>query len=90
MRGRIDAEQLVNGREGAVAGDVEREQARRPDVAVAVEPDQCGGEREVPQQLVQERRVERRIGEIAVGPTVGSISSAHGRSVGRPNSSWLK
>src|SRR4029450_9040275 len=35
-----------------------------------VEPDQRCGERKVPQQLVEERRMERRIGDVAVGPMV--------------------
>jgi hypothetical protein len=68
--GRVDAEQLVDDAEAPVAGDLQREQARRADAAAAVEPDQRGGEREVPQQLIEERRMEGRIGELAVGPVV--------------------
>jgi hypothetical protein len=71
VRGRVDAEQLVDDAEGAVAGDVEREQAGCADAAVAVESHERGGKREVPEQFVEERGVEGRIGEVGLGSVVG-------------------
>jgi hypothetical protein len=83
VRGRVDAKQLVDDAEGAVAGDVQREQARGADGSVAVDPDERRGEGEVPEQLVEERRVEGRIGEVTLGPVV-AVDLERPRQVGGP------
>ena len=69
--GRIDPQRLLEDPKGRVAGDVEGEEARRADPAVVAEPDQEGGERQVPDQLVEEGRVEGGEGLIARGPVGG-------------------
>ena len=67
-----------------VARDVEREDPRRADVALAPEHDQEGREREVPDQLVEERGVEgREAARSPPGRCSGSISRPQGRSSGR-------
>jgi hypothetical protein len=55
---RVDAQQLLEDAERRVPGDVEGEEPGRADLAVAAKPDECSGERQVPEQLVEERRVE--------------------------------
>ena len=58
MVGRVDAQQLLADPSERVAGDVEREQARRADRPAAAELDEREGEQEVPDDLVEEGRVE--------------------------------
>src|SRR3954447_7768314 len=52
--GGVDAQQFLEDAKRGVAGDVEREETGRADVAVVPKPDQRGGEREVPDDLVEE------------------------------------
>jgi len=54
----IDPQGLLEDTEGRIPGHVEREQRRRPDLATVVEPDQHRRERQVPDDLVQEGRLE--------------------------------
>src|SRR5665213_305752 len=49
---------------GGVAGHIQREHAGRFDLAFAGEHDERGGEEQVEDQLVEERRLKRCIGEI--------------------------
>src|SRR5438552_13971696 len=57
----IDAKELFPDARERVAGDVEREDARWTDLAQAPEPHQGAGQQKVPDQLVQERRLEGRV-----------------------------
>ncbi len=68
----IDAKQLLTDTRERVAGDVQREETRRADPPAPAEPDEHGGQREVPQQLVEERRVEGGKALKAGGP-VGRV-----------------
>ena len=69
MRGGVDAQQFLDDAEGAVAGDVQCEQAGGG-WPVVPEP-RARGQDEVPQQLVEESRVEGRLCGVAVGPVLG-------------------
>src|ERR1700744_4053325 len=53
--------------DGRVAGDVEGEESGRADLAVVAEPDQEGGQGEVPDDLVEEGRLEGGVVEVALG-----------------------
>ncbi len=86
MLGVVDPERLFVDAECGVAGHVEGEQARWPDLGVMAEPDEKRGEGEVEDQLVEERRLECVDDE----PGGRSIFSPHGMVVCLPNSSWLK
>ena len=88
--GGVGAQQLFEDAEAGVAGDVEREQPGRADLAAAPEPDQRGGEREVPDQLVEERRVKGGVGLVAGGAVRRIDLQAPGQAGGPPKSSWLK
>ena len=61
MLGGVDPQRLLEYPERRVAGHVEREQAGRPDLPVMPEPHQRGRQGQVEDQLVQERRLERRV-----------------------------
>src|SRR5262249_1425747 len=69
--GRVDPQRLLEDPERRVPGDVQREQAGRPDRAVVAQPDEEGHEREVEDQLVQERRVERAVRQVPRRPVGG-------------------
>src|SRR6185312_2801457 len=56
--GVVDALGLLEDPKARIAGHVEREQARRPDLAPRPQPHQEGGERQVPDELVEEGRLE--------------------------------
>ena len=87
--GRVDAQELLEDAKGRVAGDVEGEQppGGSGDGARARRAPRPG---EVPDQLVEEGRLEGGILLIA-RRTVGRIDLKRpGRLVGPPNSSWLK
>ena len=58
--GGVNPKQLLTDSHEGVAGDVEGEEARGPDPAVMAEPHQRTGERQVPDQLIEEGRVEGR------------------------------
>ena len=58
--GRVDPERLEVEAEAGVERDVEREERRRPEAEATVEDQQQPGGEEVPERLVEERRVERR------------------------------
>ena len=60
--GGVDPEALLEDAEGRVAGDVEGEEAGGSDLAVVAEPDEEAGEAEVPDQLVEEGRLEGGVG----------------------------
>src|SRR6266566_8250809 len=62
---RVDAQELLADPREGVADDVEREQTRRADAAAPSEPRERGGEQQVPDQLVEERRVEGRVLRVA-------------------------
>ena len=90
VMGGVGAQELLDDAETRVAGDVQREQPGRPDRAAMAEPDQGAGKREVPDQLVQERRVKRGDVFVAAGTVRGIYPKTQGRLVGPPKSSWLK
>jgi hypothetical protein len=81
--GRIGAQELFEDAKAGVAGDVEREQTRGADLAVAAEPDQRAGKAKVPTQLIEERRVKCVVGRVAVG-TVRLVDLESPRQVGGP------
>ena len=70
MRRRVDPDRLLEDAVGGVAGYVQREQPRRLDVAVMAQPDQEGGEQQVEDQLIQERRLEVPVGRVSRRPEV--------------------
>ena len=81
----VDAEVLDPAAAGGVEHDVERGDPAVAEAEAPVQPDQHGEGGQVPQALVEERRVEGRDVEVAAtGRWATSISSPHGRSVGRP------
>ena len=59
----VDAQEFLEDAKPRVAGDVEGEQPGRADLASAAQPDEGAGEREVPDQLVEKRRLKR--GEVS-------------------------
>jgi len=63
--GGVDPQALLEDAEGRVAGDVEGEEAGRLDLAVVAEPDQEGGQRQVPDDLVEEGRLEGGVVDVA-------------------------
>src|SRR6266581_300866 len=66
MLGRVDPQRFLVDPERRVAGDVQSEQAGRPDSGVMADPDQQRGQRQVPDQLVQEGGLEGRVARVAV------------------------
>ena len=90
--GLVDAQALDPEAPDAVAEHVDRQQLAAGPLVPLVEPEDQSDEAEVPQRLVEERRVERRARRVlaVAGRCASSISRAHGRSVGFPYSSWLK
>jgi hypothetical protein len=88
MVGWVDPDRLLEDAEGRVAGDVEGEEAGRADASVMPEPDEEGRQRKVPDQLVQESRVEggeRRVS----GRSVGRRDLQRPRQVGRATEQLL-
>jgi len=65
--GGIDAQEFLADSSYRVAGDVEREQPWRADSPSVVQQHQRRREREVPDQLIQERRLEGGVLLIAGG-----------------------
>src|SRR6185312_11211115 len=80
--GGVDPQALLEDPEGRVAGDVKGEEAGRADPAVVAEPDQEGGQGEVPDDLVEEGRLEGGVVEVALGAVRGGDLEAPGK-VGR-------
>jgi len=68
--GRVDAQQFLEDPEGRVARDVEREEPRRADGARASQPHEERGQRQVPDDLVEEGGVEGGAVEVARGAVV--------------------
>jgi hypothetical protein len=68
----VDPQLLLEDAKARIARDVKGEQARRADLPSTAEPDKRARERKVEDQLVEERRVERCVPLVAVGP-VGRI-----------------
>ena len=64
MPRRIDAQEFDPQAAYAVADDVDREQTTAGYDLLAIEPQQERDERQVPQQLVQERRLVGRLGGV--------------------------
>src|SRR5262245_35643483 len=77
----VDAEQLLEEATEAVPGDVEREQRRPPDPEVAVDHEQHHHADDVPDELVQEGRVEGRV--LDVRAAVRRVDLEPPRQVGR-------
>ena len=61
--GRVDPQQLFEEAPEGVVGDVEREERRRAEADPPIEPQQEPDAAQIPQELVQERRV---VGQVAV------------------------
>ena len=59
VAGGVDTQDLLEDAKTRVAGHVEGEQAGWSDHSTAAEPDERAGEREVEDELVEERRVKR-------------------------------
>src|SRR5262249_5494570 len=76
--GGVDAEALLEDAEGRVAGDVEGEEAGGADLAVMAEPDEEGGQGQVPDDLVEEGRLEGGEVEGAGGAVFGCDLEAPG------------
>ncbi len=68
MRGGVHAQRLLEDPERRITGYVQGEQAGREDPPVVPEPDQRQGQRHVPDQFVQERRLEVGEGRVAGRP----------------------
>jgi len=83
MVGRIDAQQLLEDPERRVSGHVEREQAWSAHRAALTQPDQRAGQGQVPEQLVEKRRLEREVAEIP-GRAVRRIDLQTPRQLRRP------
>src|SRR5439155_7952461 len=66
--GRVDPERLLEAAERRVEGDVEREERGPADPEAPVDPEQHADHGHVPDELVQEGRVERLRVEIARRP----------------------
>ncbi len=83
--GIVDPLGLLEDAKARVAGDVEREDARRPDaLAVApLHPDQEAGEQQVPDQLVEEGRLERGVLQVSGRPVGGRDLERPGQLGGR-------
>jgi hypothetical protein len=69
--GRIDAQQLLEDAESGVARDVEREQPWSANPAPPPEPDEGDGQREIPDELVEEGRLKCRVLRVAGGAVRG-------------------
>ena len=69
--GRVDPQGLEVEAEAGVERDVEREERRRPEAEAAVEQEQRPGGEEVPERLVEERRVEGLVEDVLVRPACG-------------------
>ncbi len=82
--GRVDPQGLLEDAERRIAGHVEREEARRADPPVVAEPDEEGGERQVPDQLVEERRVEGGERLVARWPMGGRYLQRPGQAARAP------
>ncbi len=79
---RVDPQQLLKDAKAGVARDVERKQSGRTDPPAMSEPDQHSGQRQIPDQLVEEGRLEG--GELLVaGRAVGAIDLKPPRQRGR-------
>jgi hypothetical protein len=63
--GGVHTQRLLEDAKGRVAGDIEGEETRWANAAMVAEPDEEGGEREIPDQLIEEGRVEGGEGLIA-------------------------
>ena len=72
MVGWVDAQKLFEDAKEGIAGDVEGEETSGADAAMVAEPREGGSEREVPDDLVEEGRVEGGVGAVAVG-SVGGV-----------------
>ena len=86
LRG-IDPDRLLEDPERRVPGHVQGEQAPRADPPVVAQPDQQGGEGQVPDDLVQERRLEGPVAEVPGRPVGRGDLQTQGSVVGFPNSS---
>src|SRR5262249_34708360 len=71
VRRGVDAQRFLEDPVGGVAEHVQREQARRLDLAVVAEPDQHAGPGEVEDQLVQEHRLEGAEVQVLVRDAAG-------------------
>ena len=89
VAGGVDAQGFLEDAEARVAGDVEGEKPPARGCCRIGRATQETGEREVPDHLVEEGRLEGRVLLVAPGGC-GSISRPQGRLVGPPKSSWLK
>src|SRR5436190_16865671 len=69
---RIDTQRLLEDAEARVPGDVEREESWRPDAPRATEQHQEASKAQVPDDLVEKGRVERRVGGVG-RRTVGEV-----------------
>ena len=85
---RVHPERLLEDPERGIARHVQREQAGREDLPVMAEPDQGRGQRHVPDQLVQERRLEEGEGRIP-GRPVGERDLQAPRQARRPAEQFL-
>ena len=65
--GRVDTQPLDPEATGEVAGDIDGEQPPRPQLHPPVDQDQQATQRQIPQALVQERRVKQRSRAVASG-----------------------
>src|SRR5690242_8928554 len=80
MVGRIDAEEFLEDPKPRVAGHVKREQPRGPDPPMVAEPDEEAGEAEVPDQLVEESRLEGAEGHVTGRPVRGRDLESPGQA----------
>jgi hypothetical protein len=69
----VDPLGLLEDTKGGVAGDIQREDARRSDAVAmpALEPGEKPRQEQVPDELIQEGRLKRGVLEIARGPVGG-------------------
>src|SRR3954453_21175181 len=72
---RIDAQQLLEEAPEAVPGHVEREQRRPPDAKAAVDEQQHEYADDVPDELVEKGRVERRVLDVAAAVRLVDLQS---------------
>src|SRR5690242_6847754 len=72
---RVDAQQLFEEPAEAVPGDVEREQPRPPDTEAPVDEQQDDDADDVPDELVQKRRVEGRVLDVAAAVRLVDLQS---------------
>src|SRR4029450_13270810 len=78
----VDTQRLLVGAKRRVPGDVEGEEARGPDLEAPVDEEEEADAEQVPQGLVEEEWMERRLGDVLLGP-VPDVDLEPPRKIGR-------